>query len=170
MHYLGNGVEAVGRFLLKIIPHFYFSIVSFYFQFGLSFHHLLAITSCEDFSIFVHDLVVIKRIKVRTNLDSASSCQIFHKERKRFKIHMKPVNRLSSVEIGPNSGRRAVAGRFGGNDHGLGGVMKDCGYVEGKDGRPLLEEDYGPLKERIVCCFGIRMREYFGRRIVLEEG
>jgi len=52
----------------------------------------------------------------------------------------------------------------------LGGVMKDCGYVEGKDGRPLLEEDYGPLKERIVCCFGIRMREYFGRRIVLEEG
>jgi len=52
----------------------------------------------------------------------------------------------------------------------LGGVMKDCGYVEGKDGRSLLEEDYGPLKERIVCCFGIRMREYFGRRIVLEEG
>jgi len=170
MHYLGNGVEAVGRFLLKIIPHFYFSIVSFYFQFGLSFHHLLAITSCEDFSIFVHDLVVIKRIKVRTNLDSASSCQIFHKERKRFKIHMKPVNRLSSVEIGPNSGRGAVAGRFSGKHRGLGGVMKDCGYREGKDGRPLLEKDYGLLREWIVCDYGIRIGEYFGRRVVLEEG
>lgn len=83
---------------------------------------------------------------------------------------MKPVNRVSSVEIGPNSGRRAVVCRFGGNDHSFGGVMKDCGYVEGKDGKPLLEKDNGSLREWIVCHYGIRMRECFGRRIVLEEG
>jgi len=52
----------------------------------------------------------------------------------------------------------------------LGGVMKDCGYVEGKDGKPLLEKDNGSLREWIVCHYGIRMREYFGRRIVSEEG